>query len=229
TRSGETENTGKTVQSEDYVNWTAVVSRTENSSTEQKCSTTVDKLATQSFVVGGGYSLKVYNYVDDAAAHSVNNNWGAARYEGTNDGTFAITENAATDVSVACGTAKNARMKVVFSLNNKFNDYKLTATSGTNSSRSLEFNSNTTDKCAYYSAKETVNYSLVYKYNGTVIATPITGDITIGAAATESVINIKSNTNGSISLSITYNDSFGEGNKEEITLDAVTGGVVSGN
>ena len=42
-------------------------------------------------------------------------------------------------------------------------------------------------------------------------------------AATENIISISSNDNGTISVTVNYDDTFGTGNSENVEFDAATG------
>lgn len=202
--------------------WTAVVSLGETA----KYSGPASNIGSQA-LAAGTYSVKVYNFADDAAASAANSNWGAARYEGTNT-SVAVTAGSTARPSIACGTARNARLKVVFdaTFTEIAQDYKLTATQD---SRSLDFDSSTSSQAAYYAANSTVGYAISYKMKSNTSAEKtITGkSITLGAAATEKTITLKGNANGTISISISYDDAFTSAGNEDITIDGATGGVVS--
>ena len=146
-------------------------------------------------VKAGTYTVSAQSHASEADALQDNDGWGAAFYQ---------------------GTAKNARLKVLFSLINNFTEYSLTAKGN------RVFNeSNYNSALAYYAATEVVDYTLSYKYNGT--PKQITGQITMNGAATENIISIASNDNGTISVTINYDDTFSEGNESEIEFDAATG------
>lgn len=119
--------------------------------------------------------------------------------------------------TVDCGKAKNARLKVQFSLISNFTEYSLTA-----ANRNRVFDaSNSSTALAYYGATEKVDYTLTYKYNG--VEKTKSGSITMKGAATENIISISSNDNGTISVTVNYDDTFSEGNKEDLEFDAATG------
>lgn len=167
-------------------------------------------------VKAGTYSITAQSHTDEAAALADNSGWGAAYYEGS---TFDVVVEAGKTVpaTVDCGKAKNARLKVQFSLISNFTEYSLTA-----ANRNLVFDaSNSSTALAYYGATEVVNYTLSYKYNDT--PKQITGQITMKGAATENIISISSNDNGTISVTVNYDDTFTEGSESEIVFDAATG------
>lgn len=215
----------QTVGTEDLANWTAIVKLGET----EKYNGTASGLAAQAFAAGD-YTVEVYNYADDAAAAAANSNFGAARYTGSANVT--VVAGTTQNVDVNCGTAKNARFKVVFTQSfidickdNKgeaSDNYSLT-TKGT---RAIAFNKDTAEKCAYYPAKAEVEYTLAYNYNGE--QKNFDRSITLGDAATEKTISISANTNGRISINIKYDDSFGDAGTETIVFEAATGNIIEG-
>lgn len=205
----------------DLSSWTAVVSLGETEKYNGRASTVGSQA-----LAAGTYSVKVYNYADDAAASAANGKWGAARYEGTNS-SVAVTAGSTVSPSIDCGKAKNARLKVVFheSFTEIAQDYSLVTTGD----RALTFNNSTSDKAAYYAAGASVGYTISYKMKSNTSETKTITDksVTLGVAATEKTITLKGNANGTISISITYDDEFTPDGNEEITIDGATGGVVS--
>ena len=167
-------------------------------------------------VKAGKYTVSAKSHASAAEALTDNHDWGAAYYEGTS-GEVTVTAGQPADAVVNCGTAKNARLKVQFSLIGNFTGYSLTA------ERGLVFNSeNAASALAYYAATEEVDYTLKYKYNNGAEKT-ITGKITMKGAATENTISIASNDNGTISVTVNYDDTFGTGNSQNLEFDAATG------
>lgn len=204
----------------DLSSWTAVVTLDQTVKYNGLASTVGSQA-----LAAGTYSVKVYNYADDAAASAANSNWGAARYEGTNSSVAVTAGNTATP-AIDCGKAQNARLKVVFdaSFIAIAKDYSLTATSG---DRNLVFNSTTTDKPAYFAAGASVGYSIAYKMISSNADKTVTDkSITLGAAATEKTITLKGNSNGKITISITIDDTFTPDGNTDITIDANTGAQV---
>lgn len=167
-------------------------------------------------VKAGTYTITAKSHTDEAAALADNNGWGAAYYEGSTSG-VVVEAGKTVPATVDCDKAKNARLKVQFSLISNFTEYSLTA-----ANRNRVFDaSNSSTALAYYAATEVVDYTLSYKYNGT--PKQITGQITMKGAATENIIYIASNDNGTISVTINYDDTFGTGNSENLEFDAATG------
>ena len=167
-------------------------------------------------VKAGTYTITAKSHADEAAALADNSGWGAAYYEGSTSG-VVVEPGKTVPATVDCGKARNARLKVQFSLISNFTDYSLTA-----ANRNRVFDaSNSSTALAYYGATEVVNYTLTYKYNG--VEKTKSGSITMRGAATENIISISSNDNGTISVTVNYDDTFSEGNKEDLEFDAATG------
>ena len=125
-------------------------------------------------------------------------------------------------VSIDCGKAKNSRLKVEFKLDeNAFSNYSVTT------DRNLVFNNDNMDeKLAYYKVGTSVNYILNYTH--TTGSKTKEGNINFTEAAKEYKLSIKSNDNGTITITeITYNDSFDPVDGESITFDAATGNQVT--
>lgn len=208
----------------DLSGWTVVVT---NSSNEQAYNGSANTLASHAFTEGQ-YSLEVYNYADDAAASAVvdanSKQWGSARYAGpATTQNFNVTKGTSVPVTVECGKAKNTRLGVTF--NTSFTGvvaagYKLTTTDA----RALEFNAATAavegGKYAYYAAGATVPYTLSYTFNGN--SKTVNGTVTMGEAATQKTLNVSLNSNGTVTLTIKYDDTFTE-SSENIIIDGATG------
>lgn len=177
----------------------------------------VSSLSSQKYSAGT-YSITVSNYANEAAAITANQ----AYYSGTESKTLVKGSNS---ITIACGKAKNCRVKADleglsgFSL---ISDAKLTVTQTGVSSREL----NSTNDTGYFYAgtgtDKTISYALDYKYNNVDAAT-LSGTITDPVAATEYQVKVVTNTNGTITLTITYDTAFTENTIETITIDAATG------
>lgn len=166
-------------------------------------------------VKAGTYDITAKSHTDEDAALADNSGWGAAYYEGSTSG-VVVEPGKTVPAIVDCGKARNARLKVQFSLISNFKEYSLTA------NRNRVFNeSNYESALAYYGANEVVNYTLTYKYNG--VEKTKSGSITMNGAATENIISISSNDNGTISVTVNYDDTFSQGNKTDLEFDAATG------
>ena len=214
------------VTDDDLENWTVVVTPTNSDGTKVTCK--ANELSTKSFEEGN-YSVEAYNYVDDATAHLQKQNWGAARYFGSTENPVSVTKGGTASASIACGTAKNSRIKATFNLNTenntlKFSDYKLTL-DYEDSGRKLEINQNNVQTAEAYFSAGTVKFAFSYKFNNQEKNT-IQSNITC-IAGNEHIISISANENGIISLTINYNDQFIDGQDVTLNFDAATGNQVT--
>lgn len=217
----------KTVQnvaSSDMANWTAVATR--SGETSPAYSGAASGLASTP-LISGKYAVTVYNFADDAAAEASNGKWGAARYTGTAP-EVAVSTGTTQTPTIECGTARNNRFTVIFdsSFKNVCTNENGTAldtyTLTTKDARALVFDKDTEGKYAYYAVSASVSYTLSYTYKGVVRTAE--GSFNIGdVAGIQKNIVIQSTNNGTISITISYDDSFVDGEDEILTIDALTG------
>ena len=99
-------------------------------------------------------------------------------------------------------------------------DAKLTVGQAEVSSRVL--NSTNTTGYFYAGTGKTISYQLDYKYNNAAAAA-LTGSISDPTAATEYQVKVVTNSNGTITLTVTYDTEFTTVTAETITIDAATG------
>lgn len=210
-----------TVASEDLANWHVTVTG-EKLQDPFEC--TANNLASKAFEAGT-YDVEVYNYVDDAAANAANEGWGAARYTGKTEG-VTVEKGKTNPVTVECGKAKNARFTVVFteSFTSILDEEEVASYTFTYSARNIVFSSTTSAKWAYEQASKEVGYTLSYKYGGATKT--YNGTFAMGAAGTEKKVNVMANSNGTITLTITYDETFDAADDETVTIDAATGKVI---
>ena len=174
----------------------------------------VSELSSQKYAAGE-YTIAVSNYATEAAAITANQ----AYYSGS------IVKNlvkGSNSVTVACGKAKNCRVKADLAGLADFaaiTDAKLTVSQTSVSAREL---TNNTTGYFYAGEGKTISYQLDYKYNSTQMAA-LTGSITDPAAATEYQVKVVTNSNGTITLTVTYDTEFTTETAETITIDAATG------
>ena len=175
----------------------------------------VSELSSQKYAAGD-YNITVSNYATEAAAITAND----AYYSGSVSKTLVKGSNT---VAVACGKAKNCRVKADLAGLSDFSaisDAKLTVGQAEVSSRVL--NSTNTTGYFYAGTGKTISYQLDYKYNN-VVAAALTGSISDPAAATEYQVKVVTNSNGTITLTVTYDTEFTTVTAETITIDAATG------
>ncbi len=178
-------------------------------------------------VPAGEYTISAQSHADLASAYSAKNGYGEAYYEGTDDVT--VTAGATATATVDCGKAKNARVVVTFPTETTIVSncsLKLTTSeTGAADYRADGVTLSGSNLVAYYEPSKVVSYTLTYTYNGNEKS--INGTITMGAAATENAVNVKLNSNGTITISVSYDDEFTEGNNQDLTIDAATGDKVA--
>ena len=183
------------------------------------------------YIAEGTYTVTASNYDNLDKALEANDNWGDAFYSGSQPN-VVVTKGNSTLVSIDCGRAQNARLKAEFkNLISKFTNVALvadvTTTDPTHEGRNLMFTQeNASTKRAYFKESATITCKLSYDYNGTHKEKTI--NFTLAGAATENVITVNTNENGTITISltnITYDDAFGTGNSNIITIDAATGAI----
>ena len=179
--------------------------------------------STQGFSAGT-YTVTAMNYNDVAAALEANNSYGAAWYTGTQE-SVQITAGQQTSVTIQCGKAKNARVRAEIADNMpSISDVQIKVYKTCDSSRQPVLS--TTNTTAYFEASTEISYEISYQYNGgSKTLSPQT--LTLGAAGYENVISIKSNQNGSISITVTYDGEFTSNGTNTITIDAATGNEVN--
>ena len=175
--------------------------------------------STQGFSAGT-YTVTAMNYNDVAAALEANNSYGAAWYTGTQE-SVQITAGQQTSVTIQCGKAKNARVRAEIADNMpSISDVQIKVYKTGDSSRQPVLS--TTNTTAYFEASTEISYEISYQYNGgSKTLSPQT--LTLGAAGYENVISIKSNQNGSINITVSYDGEFTPNGTSTITIDAATG------
>ena len=190
---------------------------------------TVGTLSGQS-LAAGDYTVEVYNYETDDLALNANSKYGAARYYGD----LGIT-NPSEKVTVSAGTTSTATLALGKAKNAKFTinatvpesaAITITTTSGSDNSRALTFTKTANGAFdhteAFFPATDVVTIGVTY--NG--VSLQNTRTLTMAGAGTENTLKITTNGNGTISLTITYDDEFTTGNEKTINFDAATGQVL---
>ena len=203
------------VDVDDLSGWTITTAKKDESESKTWASTTAYE--------AGAYTVNAQNYASETAWKEDNENYGAAFYQGVTNVTVKAGETAPATIN--CGRAKNAKLTVTISdMPTAFSEVTLTAVRDANTN--LIFTKGGNPSEAFFNATEKVTYSLSYKYNNS--SKSITNqEITMKGAATDNVITITANDNGLISVTIKYDNSFGEGNSSTIKFDAATGEQVT--
>lgn len=183
-------------------------------------------------VLAGTYSITAKNAADVDDANAADNGWGKAFYE-SDPQTVTVSAGNTTRVNIDCGLAKNSKLTLVNRLNETvFTEVRLHA------KKEASYLVMDGTKSVFYSKGTTVDYYITYTYNyknadGTTqtISKVIKNNendfnITIENAATDYQIKLSSTDNGTITVTLTYNNSF-EDKETELTFDAATGNQVN--
>lgn len=196
----------------DFSNWTIKVGGTVWTSSTQG-------------IEAGTYTVTATNYATIEDALAANAPYGEAWYSGEKE-SVQITAGKQTSVSIDCGKAKNARVRAEIAGNMpSISDVAIKVYKRGETSRqpvlSIE---NTT---AYFEASTEsssveISYEISYKYNNQD-KTLSTQTLTLGAEGHENIISIKSNQNGSINITVSYDGEFTPNGTSTITIDAATG------
>lgn len=164
-------------------------------------------------VPAGTYTVTAKSHANISAALTLNNNWGEAYYEGAAENVVVTAGQTAT-ASINCGKAKNGRITTSFNLADVFTDYSITV------DRGLIFTEGNKNQKAYFAPGE-VSYTLKYRYNSSEEISK-SGKVVV-AAGKEHIISVSSNSNGTITVNITYDENFEDGEDQNINFDAATG------
>ena len=206
----------RTVDNNTVYGWSDNTNNNDYKQIGSKFSTTPFAAATWTVDVRNHKSL------DDALA--ANSGFGDAYYEGPITSVSVTAGNTARP-SIACGAPKNTKLTID---GTGFGGTALSVT--TTSPRSLTFNEwKTTDKHfttedAYFTAQATVTYRINYTINGiTKETTAVSFDM--GNAGTSKKLTITSNTNGTITLTLTT-EGFSDPDNVPVTIDAATGVIL---
>lgn len=184
-------------------------------------------------ITNGENKVPAGKYVITAKSHesidiaNETDNWGEPFYSGGSN-EVEISAGGSETANISCGKAQNSKLTGSFNLITNFSDCVLTLDPNQRNlqiKKGEEDNNITTNKSAFFSPGE-VTYSFSYKYNNTTVEQPITGAINC-VAGKEHYINISSNTNGTINVSISYDPVFGNGDDATLQFDAATGNQVT--
>lgn len=183
-------------------------------------------------ISAGTYTVTATNYADINAALNANDSYGDAWYSG--ETSVEITAGEQAIATIDCERAKNARVRADIQPNMpSITDVQIKVYKDGDTDRQPVLSiGNTT---AYFeasteSSRVEIIYEISYKYGSNSNRTTLnTKTLTLGEAAQENVIKITSNTNGSINISVSYDNTFDNGGEESITIDAATGNEVTSN
>lgn len=221
------------ISANDYANWFFQVSPktvTINEKTTNAGETVATGFKAASTIgdykfKAGGYSVEVRNYATESDAYKANSNKGDAFYTGSVDKALAKGNNA---VEVDCGQAQNCRVKVNLTGLNDLSAISDPSITLTQSERGVACPALGNGETGYFMVGKAISYVLNYKYtapgaqNATDKSTTSV-NIPNPSAHTEYSIIAATNSNGTITLTIKRDDTFGDGDDYTITIDAATG------
>ncbi len=191
---------------------------------------TVSQLSAQSFNASAGYTATVSNYANLAAALADNtgDSFGKAFYQGTSE-SFEVTSGNTSNPSIKCGKAQNAKLSIDVSAfsNVMLTSLTISGSNGGDGTRIVAFHdgtTNNTSKVAYFKAQDELTYSIKYKAANNE-EKEITNNLTPLKlnAHTSNTLKLTSNATGLITLTISYDDTFDEGETVVYNIDSATG------
>ena len=210
--------------------WYVRVKNSSNADVLSPVQIQVKDIAAQAFAAPATYKVYVSSHTDLAAALSASSDTeiGAAYYEGK-DEEVSVTAAQTESAVCACGPAQNARLIVnTAGFSGTINKLTVSGSNGASGTRVVTFKDNTVDnmsKKAYFVANDDLTYTINYTINGKTKEYSNTTTPLKFTAATENTLTIESNSNGSISLTITYDPTFGTDKTETVIIDAATGEI----
>ena len=143
---------------------------------------------------------------------------GDAYYEGsTND--IEVSAGGTAYVHVACGRALNAKFRLDYSeFSGIINALAITAPK----TLTFAYNEGTLANEAFFSPRSSLTYTITYTI-GDETKTTEPATLTLGDAATVSILKIKSDIYGIVTVSLTCDNEFEGGAESDITIDATSG------
>lgn len=163
-------------------------------------STVLLKNLEKNLPAGGGYSIKAEN-CDEQTAITANDGWGQKRYAGIS-GQFRIESGRTTKVSISCSVV-NSGLTFTFDESVKsLGSYSMTVTDG---NRQIVFDSTTDGKIAYFNVPAEGTKDVTYH----LVAGGIDKEGTLALSMAKlKNLTIANPTEGSLDLSITYDDTM---------------------
>lgn len=171
------------------------------------------------------YTVTVSNYRTEAEVYALNEEKGEAYYTLSKE---VYLDRGNNEVEFACGKAKNSLVAVDWTGTGSVAKFVVnnvaavqTVQNEDEAPEKLRAYTFTEKGEAYFYAGTDVVCTINYTYDGEEMTAVRT--IAAPEAATKYALNIKANTRGSITVTITYDDEMGEGETTETILDAATG------
>lgn len=208
-------------QTADLSKWYATVKKGETVvyGSDTKKALISSELEQKKLIPGEDYTVSVANYADNEEWVKANNNYGDAYYEGEIT-SVKVEAGKQTQVSIPCGRAKNAKF-VVNASDFAGEELEVKVTN----SRELTFSKadGTIGNEAFFTAGDKLKYEITYSIGAQKNKKIENKELQLGEAATVSTLTISSDQNGTIKVTITYDDTFDTGKNEEIEIDSATG------
>lgn len=199
---------------EDVSTWYAVVSNGNETLYDQQIS---GELGARAFDPGT-YSIDVRNYNNVDAANAAKDGWGDAYYTGSASD-IEVSAGGTAYVHIACGRALNAKFRLDYSEFSGIID-ALTITAPKN--LTFSYTAGTLANEAFFAPNTTLAYTITYTI-GSETKTTEPKTLTLGNSATVSILKIKSDIYGVLSISLTCDNEFEGDAESDITIDAASG------
>ncbi len=198
----------------DVTTWYAIVSNAGGTFYNQQIG---NELGARSFDPGT-YAISVRSHNNADAANSSDNGWGEAYHTGESNN-VEVSAGGTAYVHIACGRALNTKFRLDYS---EFSGIINAFTISNPKNLTFAYVDGTLAREAYFAPNSTLTYSINYTL-GDVTKTTDEQTLTLGGAATVSILKIKSDIHGIVSLSLTSDDEFEGDADAEINIDGTTG------
>ncbi len=199
---------------EDVSTWYAVVSNGSKTLYNEKIG---EGLSAQTFEPGT-YAIRVRNYNDVDAANAAKSGWGDAYYTGSASD-IEVSAGGTAYVHIACGRALNAKFRLDYS---EFSGVINALTITSPKALTFAYSDGTLANEAFFPPKSALTYTINYTI-GDETKTTEPQTLTLGDAATVSILKIKSDIYGTLSISLTCDNEFERDAVSDITIDAASG------
>ena len=198
----------------DISSWYAAVSNGDGTLFDQQIGNALD---TRLFEPGT-YNITVRNYDNANAANTANNGWGDAYHMGEANN-VEVSAGGTAFVHINCGQALNAKFRLDYS---QFSGIINTLSIQTPKQLTFAYADGTLTREAYFPPQTTITYTINYTIGDDTKPTePAT--ITLGGAATVSILRIKSDIHGDIRVTMTYDSEYEGDANAEIDIDGTNG------
>ena len=194
--------------------WYAVVSNETETLYDQQIG---DALGARDFEPGT-YSVSVRNYNDADAALAANSGWGDAYHTGSASD-IEVSAGGTAYVHITCGRSQNAKFRLDYS---EFSGIIDAFTISAPKTLTFAHAAGTLSREAFFAPNAELTYTITYTL-ADVTKTTDAQTLTLGAAATVSILRIKSDVNGNISNSLTCDDEFEDDAQSDIIIDGASG------